>query len=219
MKAFLSHSSKDKTFVTRVANQLGPLQCEYDEYTFESTLNTVAIRRALKRCSLFVLFLSANSIQSTFIDEELRAALEGRAKGLIKQILIFSLDLTSYKALPEWLREINVVQRMSNYKACGRKIQATLTALDSETTKTELTYLGREEEEKALRKALTAAPGIAPIALHVVGHYGIGRRTFLRNSLSRNYPKLFSVFIEIPLHRYEGADELYRRGNYSPLST
>jgi hypothetical protein len=134
MKAFLSHSSKDKVFVSQVVKQLGILQCEYDEYTFDFTLNTAAIRSALKRCGLFVLFLSSNSVNSSFVDEELRTALEGRAKGLIKQILIFSIDLTSYKALPEWLREINVVQHMSNPKACGRKIQAALIALETEVS-------------------------------------------------------------------------------------
>jgi len=137
MKAFLSHSSKDKAFVGQVARQLGILQCEYDEYTFEYTLNSLAIRNALKRCQLFVLFLSANSVRSSFVDDELKVALEGHAKGLLKQILIFSIDLTSYKALPEWLRNINVVQHMSNGKACARKIQAALISLDTETARPE----------------------------------------------------------------------------------
>jgi hypothetical protein len=62
MKAFLSHSSKDKYFVREVAKGLGNVQFEYDEYTFEYVLNAEAIRRALARSELFVLFLSENSI-------------------------------------------------------------------------------------------------------------------------------------------------------------
>jgi hypothetical protein len=49
MKAFLSHSSKDKSFVARVAEELGKTQIEYDENTFQFTLNARAIREALKR--------------------------------------------------------------------------------------------------------------------------------------------------------------------------
>jgi hypothetical protein len=118
--------------------------CEHDEHSFEYTLNTEAIRNALKRCGLFVLFLSANSVKSSFVAEELRAALEDRSRGLIKQVLIFSLDSTSYQSLPEWMRDINIAQRMSNAKVCARKIQASLIALETEKAQLPQTYLGRE---------------------------------------------------------------------------
>jgi TIR domain len=95
MKAFLSHSSNDKHFVREVAKSLGNLQIEYDEYTFEYVLNAEAIRRAFARSNLLVLFLSENSVRSTFVAEEIRATLEARAKGTVKQVLIFSIDGTS----------------------------------------------------------------------------------------------------------------------------
>jgi hypothetical protein len=109
LKAFLSHSSKDKYFVGQVAAALGSLQVEYDEKTFDLTLNVQAIRRSLSRSDLFVVFLSANSIGSPFVAEEERSALEARGRGLLKKVLIFAIDSTSYRALPEWLREINGV--------------------------------------------------------------------------------------------------------------
>jgi hypothetical protein len=211
MKAFLSHSSKDKYFVGEVAKSLGNLQIEYDEYTFEYVLNTEAIRRALARSDLFVLFLSENSVNSSFVKEEIRATLEARAKGQIKQVLIFAIDNTSYRSLPGWLREINMVQHLGNAKACARKIQATLISLETAHTGQAETYLGREEDEKGLRRALAAAPGIAPVALHIVGHFGIGRKTFLQQTLSKLYPRDYEVFVEVPLQAFEGPEELYRR--------
>ena len=84
LKAFLSHSSKDKCFVGQVAAALGNLQVEYDEKTFDLTLNVQAIRRSLSRSDLFVVFLSANSIASPFVAEEERSALEARGRGLQK---------------------------------------------------------------------------------------------------------------------------------------
>lgn len=211
MKAFLSHSSKDKAFVRSVADLLGLARCEYDEYTFEFTLNSEAIRRALQRCSLFVFFLSQNSIRSDFVAEELRAALEARASGMIRKILIFSLDLTSHKVLPEWMREINVAYHIGNAKSVSRKIEASLIALEAESHARSPVHIRRDEDEKDLRRALSAAPGKAPIAIHAVGHYGIGRRTFLQKTLSELYPRAVTAFIEIPLYRYEGAEEFYRR--------
>jgi hypothetical protein len=155
MKAFLSHSSKDKYFVRQVAEALGNIQVEYDEATFEHTLNVQAIWRALNRSDLYVMFLSANSIGSSFVSEEQRVALEARGKGTLKRVLIFSLDGTSYKALPEWLRQINVVHQLSSAKACARRIQSTLVAIDAEEYRESGIYVGREEEDKALRRALS----------------------------------------------------------------
>jgi len=78
LRAFLSHSSKDKYFVRQVADLLGEGQCEYDEKSFEYTLNVRAIRNALARSNLFVYFLTAQSVTSSFVDEEQRTALEMR---------------------------------------------------------------------------------------------------------------------------------------------
>jgi tetratricopeptide (TPR) repeat protein len=100
---------------------------------------------------------------------------------------------------------------MGNAKACARKIQATLISLETENAGRPETYLGREEDEKELRSALAAAPGVAPVALHIVGHFGIGRKTFLRQTLSKLYPRDFQVFVEVPLQAFEGPEELYRR--------
>lgn len=49
MTAFISHSSKDKPFVRQVVDQLGSMQIEFDEVTFDYCLNVQAIRQALKR--------------------------------------------------------------------------------------------------------------------------------------------------------------------------
>jgi len=211
VKAFLCHSSKDKAFVHSVAKLLGISRCEYDEYSFEFTLNTHALRRALQRCNLFVFFLSKDSIRSDFVAEELRAALEARASGLIRKVLIFSLDLTSHKVLPEWMREINVAYHISNAKSVSRKIEASLIAIEAESHARSSVNIPRDDDEKDLRRALSVSPANAPIAIHAVGHYGIGRRTFLHKVLTALFPRTVTAFIEIPLYRYEGAEEFYRR--------
>jgi tetratricopeptide (TPR) repeat protein len=210
VKAFLSHSSKDKHFVGQVAAALGTLQIEYDDQTFEPILNVQAIRRALNRSDLFVVFLSANSIASSYVAEEERTALEARGRGVLKRILIFAIDNTSYRALPAWLRETNVVNQLSSPKTCARRIQATLIELAAEEYRNFRIYLGREDDEKQIRRALSAPLKETPLAIHAVGHLGIGRRTFLRNALSSTYPRQFQVFVEISFGQYQGVEELFR---------
>ena len=160
----MSHSSKDKYFVGQVAAALGPLHVEYDEQTFDLTLNVQAIRRSLSRSDLFVVFLSANAIGSPFVAEEERSALEARGRGFLKKVLILSIDNTSYRALPEWLREINIVQQLSSPKTCARRIHSTLIQLDAEQYRESGMYLGREDDEKQLRRALSAPTSDAPLA-------------------------------------------------------
>ena len=155
MKAFLSHSSKDKHVVRQVAKALGNIQIEYDEHTLEHILTNQAISRALARSDVFVLFLSANSVGSKFVAEEQRAALEARGKGSLRRVMIFALDSTSYKQLPEWLREINIVAQLSSPKACARRIQSALLEVGAEESRTSGIYVGREDEERALRSALS----------------------------------------------------------------
>jgi tetratricopeptide (TPR) repeat protein len=210
MKAFLSHSSKDKYFVGQVAASLGTTQIEYDQHTFEFTLNAQAIRRALSRSDLFVAFLSSNSITSSFVTEEQRAALEARGRGNLEKVMVFAIDNTSYRMLPDWLREINVVQQLSSAKGCARRIQSALIALDAEKNRVSELYIGREEDEKRLRRVVSAPPKETPIAIHAVGHHGIGRRTFLRRSLTSLYPRVFEVFPEVTLGVYAGIEDFFR---------
>ena len=211
MKAFLSHSSKDKSFVREVADRLGAARCEYDEYTFEYVLNMQAIRRAFARSSLFVLFLSEHSIKSTFVDEEIRAALDFRGQGTLKKVFICPLDDTSYRALPDWLRATNVVVRLKSALTIARKIEAELFALEAESASLRPIVIPRDEEEQSIIAALSLPPGKAPIALHVVGHVGIGRKTLLRKTLTAVFPRQIQTYIPIAMERFEGVNEFYRR--------
>ena len=157
MKALLSHSSKDKSFVRQIADRLGVARCEYDEYTFEYVLNSQAIRRAFARSSLFVLFLSENSTRSSFVDEEIRTALDFRAQGTLKKMLVFPLDDTSYRALPDWLRATNVVIKLKSELTVARKIEAELFALEAESAASRPILIPREEEEHSSAVDCSAA--------------------------------------------------------------
>ena len=210
MRSFLSHSSKDKVFVRQVAERLGPLAVELDEQTFAYTFNVQAIRGALQRCDLFVYFLSADSVSSTFVDEEQKAALEARGKGVIRRVVVFSLDGTSYKALPNWMQEINIVQRVSSPRTCAQRIQSIMLEVATEEEIGLGICLGRDAEEALLRNALSVPRAEVPAALHAVGHFGIGRRTYLKSVLKKHFPTLYDFFVEVTLGQYQGVEEFYR---------
>lgn len=67
MKAFLSHSSKDKELVKRVAKGLSH-HCTYDTFSFEVGAKTGdEIVRNLQKDFLFVFFISQNSLKSEWV--------------------------------------------------------------------------------------------------------------------------------------------------------
>jgi hypothetical protein len=87
MKAFLSHSSKDKATVDQVADQLGLANVELDSETFDrGLLNVTAIQDALRRSTLFVLFLSNSAIASGVVRYEAMLAQELYAQGVIASV-------------------------------------------------------------------------------------------------------------------------------------
>jgi TIR domain len=88
MKAFLSHSSKDKGFVEGVAGLLRPGTYEIDSLTFDKgAINSQAILTALNRSDLFCLFLSSASASSAYVDFETLLGLEFFASGKEDQTL------------------------------------------------------------------------------------------------------------------------------------
>lgn len=109
------------------------------------------------------------------------------------------------------MRETNIVQRLSSPKLCARRIQAALIRLEAEEDAGSEIYLGREEEDAIIAKVLSGAPSKTPIALHAVGYYGVGRKTFLRQNLHKLFPRRFETFSEITVSSNQGVEELYRQ--------
>jgi len=66
IKVFLSHSSKDKkNYVDVVANNLKKENIVYDEFSFEEGERSLdEILKGLDASSIFVLFISNNSLES-----------------------------------------------------------------------------------------------------------------------------------------------------------
>ncbi|MFY3230183.1 toll/interleukin-1 receptor domain-containing protein [Klebsiella pneumoniae] len=73
IKAFLSHSSKDKEhYVRNVANWLGKENIIYDEFTFEEGERTLdQIMEGLGDSELFVLFISNSALESEWVKKEI----------------------------------------------------------------------------------------------------------------------------------------------------
>lgn len=74
-KVFLSHSSKDKDFVRRVANIIGLNFCVIDECEFEIGMKNInEIFKGIDKSDIFVYFISQHSLESEWVKRELNIA-------------------------------------------------------------------------------------------------------------------------------------------------
>ena len=212
MKAFLSHSSRDKALVEEVAERLGLDYVELDSQTFDAgLLNTEVIREALKRSSVFVLFLTTHAIDSDYVRFEALLAREFVAHGLLSRFVVVCLDANAFSLADERWKDFSFVRHLSAAQSIARYIQGTLIAHHATVDSKHQPYIERSKELNELNRALIQPRMRSPRALYISGHAGIGRRTFARRFYFDRYPAVNQVFAEIQVDTLDGYDEIFRK--------
>lgn len=124
-EVFLSHSSRNRAFVSRLADLLA----RHDIPAFFSERHIVGaqewhdqIGKALRRCDWFLLILSPNSVNSKWVKSELMYALnDDRYRERIVPILFRTCD---YNALSWTLSAIQMVDFRGSFDAGCRDLLA-----------------------------------------------------------------------------------------------
>jgi tetratricopeptide (TPR) repeat protein len=179
VRAFLSHSSKDKEFVRAVAQEMGRQHCIFDEQAFETGNEfKQSIQNGLDSSSVFVLFASNNSLLSDWVNFEVEEAWYKKLeKNLQKSLVYIITDSIEIEQLPLWLRRAKI-QRGNVAKSVAREIRTHLDRLIEERKNP---FVGRTEDIQALQEALTPADvAFPPHILFVTGLPGIGRRSLIQ---------------------------------------
>ena len=126
-KAFLSHSSKDKPLVEKIAKQLGRNNCHYDSLTFEAGEKTIEeIFRSLEDTDIFVLFISDYSLNSEWVKKEITHAKVLSNRSLIERIfpLIIDKNITHKDSrIPDWIKKPYNIRHFENEVIILKKIR------------------------------------------------------------------------------------------------
>ncbi len=196
MKAFLSHSSKDKELVLAVANQLGRQYAIVDQQVFE-TGNDLRelIMKYLDESSVFVLFASKCALDSSWVQFEVDEAFMRKIQSNISKCLVFLIDTINTSDVPAWLRKAVIKQTLSP-KTIAREIRYHLDELFRQ--KDQQFFYGRNSDLIRLQKELMPIDGSdAPRFFVVNGLPGIGRRSFVRRGAADFLNLKRSVIIKI----------------------
>lgn len=180
MKAFLSHSHRDKEFVHAVAQALGRQFCLVDEQAFETGEEFLkSIREGLDKSAIFVLFASQAALRSLYVNFEIS---EAEYRVVIQQhlqtALVFILDPSiEHEELPEWLRRAKI-KRANAPKPVAREIRHHID--DIMRSRQQPLFIGRAREVSETQQKLIPSDGSpVPRVLVVSGLPGIGRRTMI----------------------------------------
>lgn len=187
-RAFLSHSYAQKDFVKKVYKLLGASRCVLDDCCFENGKKIIdEIVRTLQKTDLFVLFVSNESLNSEWVQQEIVLADDFKQKYGLKQILPILVDSSIKPSedlrIPSWMKQY-LMKPVRTPELAKLYIHNALRHLDMETNhiykaKRSL-FVGRYKEKEELENILNwyVEPHYKTIC--VSGLEGIGRRTFLR---------------------------------------
>lgn len=182
LKAYLAHSSIDKTYVDRVALSLGRARVVYDKMYFEPGVDLRdSILDGLDKSRLFVFFVSKHSLESTYVKFEIDEAnwklLRDEMAGAIT--IIIDKDIKSTQ-LPQWMQRSLVVSIESPTQAT-RIIRTRL--IQEDGFDKQPPFVGREKDLAEFSRELIAPSEDNPRRLTVIsGLDGVGRRTFVRRA-------------------------------------
>ncbi len=211
MKAFLSHSSKDKGYVDNVAALLRPGSYELDSETFDAGLvNSQAIVKALQRVDLFCLFLSENSVNSAYVEFEVLLGLELIASGKITRFLAICLDESSFSRAASNAKFFNIVRKTITPESAARLIEGTLISVKNSNEISSHPFLGRDAELKEIEDQVSDHDRPPIKSLFISGNIGSGRRSIARSFYQSHYPRCGKVIPEVKIDAFSSIHELYR---------
>ena len=108
-KAFLSHSSKDKQLIDKIAKQLGKNNCHYDTLTFEAGRRAIQeIIDGLEDTDIFIIFLSDTALESKWVKKELTHAKKLLSQEAIERVFPLIIDKSiTYDdpRIPAWIKK------------------------------------------------------------------------------------------------------------------
>lgn len=223
IKAFLSHSSKDKeNYVRNVANWLGKENIVYDEFTFEEGEKTLdQIMDGLGESELFVLFISNSALDSKWVKKEITESKHLHDSGKILKILPIIIDSTinhEDKRIPKWLREDYNLQPIMRARTAASRIKNHLYKISwqkhPKLEKINSLFVGRNDKLEEFEERINDYSKKKPTAIFASGLIGVGRRTFLSKALIKsNVQKSHITPFAIYLDRNESIEDFILKLN------
>lgn len=193
IKAFLSYSSKQSGFIDMVANSLLRSHILYDCYTFESGDSIIdEIEREIGVSHVFVLFISKESLESSWVKKEVIEAKESLLSYKLSFFLplVIDSDITHEdERIPGWIRDSYSLHYISKPTYCAERIKQAIIMAEwaiSENKRKDSLFVGRNKQMDEFEEKQGSYFEAHPVCCFIKGMPTVGRKFFLRKALVKS---------------------------------
>lgn len=193
IKAFISHSSCQKDFAIELVERLGRDFCRIDCYDFEPAFKTLnEIYKNIEESTVFVLLISRDSLNSDWVDKEIKYAINTLGADGINRfwpyIIDDSLDIDN---CPKWMKDdecFNLKKFKSPYilaRDIEQKFRKILWAKNSRRKRLDTLMVGRNDDISKFEDKFQSFNGLKLRSLIISGRDGVGKDTFAKQCMQK----------------------------------
>ena len=191
IKAFISHSSKQKPFALDLVERLGRDYCRIDCFDLQPAYKTIdEIYRAIDNSTVFVLLLSKDSLDSKWVQEEVRYVMSKLKPCEMDRFWPYLIDSTiSLSDCPDWMVKgecFNLKQFKSPYvlaRDIEQKFRRIIWSNNSKVRMLETMMVGRNTDIAKFEDKFQSINGMNLKALLISGRKGVGKDTFAKQCI------------------------------------
>lgn len=197
IKAFISHSSKQKEFALELVNSLGRDYCKIDCYNFEPAYKTIhEIYKAIEESTIFVLLISHDSLTSDWVQNEIRFAKNKLSGTQYERFWPYIIDESvTLEDCPEWIKKdecFNLRQFKSPHilaRDIEQKFRKIIWAENPKVRMLETMLVGRNDDIAKFEDKYLSNRGMRLRSLIISGRDGVGKETFAKQCMYKvGYP-------------------------------
>ena len=193
IKAFISHSSAQKPFVTKLVEELGRDRCIVDCYNFNPAYKTLdEIYKNIEQSTVFVLLLSKEALESEWVATEIRFAKEKLYPSGLDRFWPYIVDEDlDIKDCPEWMKkdECFNLKKFRSYKMLAhdvnQKFRRIIWSKNPKRKYLETLMVGRNREVDKFEDIYQSARGMTLKAFVISGRDGVGKDMFISKCLDK----------------------------------
>lgn len=188
IKAFISHSSAQKDFAQKLVNLIGRDFCIIDSYDFMPAYKSIdEIYDKIEKCTIFVLLLSKESLDSGWVKTEIATAIDKFGPSKLERFWPYIIDpYLEIDDCPEWIRKGECFN-LKYFKSpellrhdVEQKFRQIIWAENPDMKARETSLIGRQEELDQFEQIRFSRSGRELRAIVISGRSGVGKDAFAR---------------------------------------
>lgn len=191
IKAFISHSSKQKQFALELVERLGRDYCMIDCFDLQPGYKTIdEIYRAIDSSTVFVLLVSRDSLDSDWVQKEIRYAKSKLQSDQMDRFWPYLIDSSiAINDCPDWMAKdecYNLRQFKSPYvlaRDIEQKFRRIVWSGNAKVRMLDTMMVGRNADIAKFEDKFQSIDGINLKALIISGRNGVGKDTFAKQCM------------------------------------